>query len=327
MPAVYVDRRDIRIEYAPGVIVLRGPDGQPQRIPLAQVDYLLTRSNLSIDTAVLTNLAEQGTAILLMDGRAGNRVAYVDGYRHGSAARRIRQYRAYLDAGFRLRLSRLLMIGKLRNQHRLLRDALAMRPDQRRMLVRGMQSLRSAMNSALTTDGIDSLRGIEGAAAAAYFGSYASILPADCGFNGRNRRPPRDPVNAALSLGYSLLQADALRAIRLAGLDPMLGTYHDLAPGRDSLACDLTELHRADIDRIVWRLFAERALQTEHFESLNGAVLMKKAARASFYPAYEAWAAANRTRLLQRAQAYSKALPPLADMPDPEVQPDTDQRP
>lgn len=316
MPAVYIDRRDIRIEYAPGVLVLRGPDGPPQRIPLAQVDYLLTRSNLSIDTAVLTHLAEQGSAVLLMDGRAGNRVAYVDGYRHGSAARRIRQYRAHVDPAFRLRMSRLLMIGKLRSQHRLLRDALLQRPDQRRSLLRGTQSLRAAITSALRTDSVERLRGIEGAAAAAYFSAYATILPPDCGFSGRNRRPPRDPANAALSLGYSLLHADALRAIRLAGLDPMLGVYHDLAAGRDSLACDLTELHRAGVDRLVWRLFAERELRAEQFESLNGAVLMKKVARASFYPAYEAWAATRRTALLHRAQAYVKALPQGNDAPD-----------
>jgi CRISP-associated protein Cas1 len=77
---------------------------------------------------------------------------------------------------------------------------------------------------------------LEGAAAAMYFEAYQQIFPADFKFNGRHRRPPPDPVNALLSLCYTLIHHEAVNALKMYGLDPMLGFYHQPYYGRDSLA-------------------------------------------------------------------------------------------
>lgn len=100
------------------------------------------------------------------------------------------------------------------------------------------------------------------------------MLPPALGFTGRNRRPPRDPANACLSLGYTLLHAEAVTAAQAAGLDPLLGFYHRPAFGRESLASDLIEPLRAEVDAWVAALFRDRALREDHFtrpESPGGA--------------------------------------------------------
>jgi len=153
------------------------------------------------------------------------------------------------------------------------------------------------------------LRGYEGAATQAFFAGYRAMLPASCGFDGRNRRPPRDPVNATLSLGYTLSHGDALRAAYRAGLDPSLGLLHEPHYGRDSLACDLNELARGRVEWMVWRLFAEQWLRAEDFHpQADGAVWLGKSARARFYAHYEQHAGNHRRWLRQAAQFLARAL-------------------
>jgi CRISPR-associated protein Cas1 len=151
---------------------------------------------------------------------------------------------------------------------------------------------------------IASLRGFEGAAAAAYFGAYVHLFPGSLNFSGRNKRPPPDPVNVCLSLGYTLLHYDAVRACQTVGLDAMLGFYHDVCFNRESLACDLMEPLRPVIDAWVWQLFRDRQLRLEHFSDDNGRCQMNKAGRQCFYAFYETKAGPVR-RLLRR---YGYAL-------------------
>ena len=155
---------------------------------------------------------------------------------------------------------------------------------------------------------IASLRGIEGAAARAYFHGLAALFPASLEFSGRNRRPPRDPVNACLSLGYTLLHFDAVRACHIAGLDPLLGFYHRPSFGRESLASDLIEPLRPHLDRQVWHLFRDRILHADHFSQDKGACLLGKAGRAAFYQDYESHAAATRRLLLRQCRILAKHL-------------------
>jgi CRISPR-associated endonuclease Cas1 len=95
--------------------------------------------------------------------------------------------------------------------------------------------------------------------------AMAAVMPPALQFTGRNRRPPRDPVNACLSLGYTLLHAQAVQACAVAGLDPLLGFYHRPAFGRESLASDLIEALRPAVDLWVWELVRSRTLLEDHF--------------------------------------------------------------
>jgi CRISPR-associated protein Cas1 len=192
--------------------------------------------------------------------------------------------------------------SKLRAQVRLVRQALAARPDCHKVLSDTLASLQASLDALANPEHPaepQRIRGLEGAAARAYFQGLAALFPPGLGFAGRNRRPPRDPVNACLSLAYTLLHFDAVRAAHIAGLDPLLGFYHRPAFGRESLASDLIEPLRPQADAWVWQLFRQRKLRAEHFGHDGNACLLGKAGREVFYQDYETFAAAPR-RLLRR---------------------------
>jgi CRISPR-associated protein Cas1 len=152
------------------------------------------------------------------------------------------------------------------------------------------------------------LRGLEGAGAAAYFEGFADLLPASLHFAGRNRRPPRDPVNAMLSLGYTLLHAEAVLALYGAGLDPFVGFFHALDYGRESLACDVVEPLRVEVEQHVLMLFRSEKLRADDFSLAAGACLLGKAGRTRFYAEWEEPVARLRKRLADSVADVASAV-------------------
>lgn len=130
-------------------------------------------------------------------------------------------------------------------------------------------------------DSLDGLSGVEGMAARRYFEGIAALLPDDLGFEGRNRRPPRDVANAALSYGYSILLSAAVTAIRIAGLDPYAGFLHSDAHNRPSLALDLMEEFRPVlVDAAVLTLFRRGSMSSgsaRSEEKRSGVLLIEQA--------------------------------------------------
>ncbi|MBW8269025.1 CRISPR-associated endonuclease Cas1 [Caldovatus aquaticus] len=303
MATLFLDRREAVIESAAGALLVRGGDGALARAPLALAERVVLRGPARISTGAIAAIAEAGAALLVLSGRHGRPAAAMLGRAHADAAIRIGQFRLALDGAARVRIAALLLRRKLAGQRRLLGRALQRRPDRRLPLRRGLEALAEAQHRLrrLAAEGASPARlmGVEGAAAAAYFEAFAAILPPALGFAGRNRRPPRDPVNAALSLAYTLGHFEAVREAHLAGLDPAVGFLHALAPGRESLACDLVEPLRPHLDHLVWRLFAEERLRGAHFTRDGAACLLGKAGRLAFYAAWEE-AAAPLRRALRR---------------------------
>jgi CRISPR-associated protein Cas1 len=209
-------------------------------VPLHLLERIVLRSNVRVESSALARLADSGIALAAFGGRIGDKLAMVHGHCHNDGARRIGQYRRYDDPDWQRRWAHRLVLAKLNRQRRLLARGLAERADLRHPLTTALAALDGAIARILADPflGVVSLRGIEGAAAAAYFKGFCALFPASLDFTGRNRRPPRDPVNAVLSLGYTLLHAEAVRAAYGAGLDPIIGYYHRLDFGRDSLASD-----------------------------------------------------------------------------------------
>ena len=138
---------------------------------------------------------------------------------------------------------------------------------------------------------LDVVRGIEGDAAARYFGVFGLLLSEKSGFtfDGRNRRPPRDGVNALLSFVYSLLGKDISGALQGVGLDPQVGFLHADRPGRDSLAQDiLEEFHAWWIDRLVFSLVNRKQIQISDFVTeASGAVQLKDDSRKHLFQALQ----------------------------------------
>lgn len=307
MGTIFIDRRGTALSYQSGALMVRVPGDKPKSIPLRMIKRLVLHGASQLDSGLLTQLAEHGIGLLAMPGRGSRRSAFLFGTGHGDAARRLGQYRLVSERDSQLIWARRIVALKIGNSRRLLSQAALERLDQRRALHNAGLSLAAMAIAARQAPSVATLRGMEGSAAAVFFRAYGALLPTSAGFSGRNRRPPRDPVNAALSLGYALLHGDALRALCNAGLDPLLGFLHETTYNRESLACDLVEIGRANIDRLVWRLFAEQQLRPEMFGQEGEAVLLRKSARAVFFSAYELMAPRHRRWFGRAANRLAKA--------------------
>jgi CRISPR/Cas system-associated endonuclease Cas1 len=131
----------------------------------------------------------------------------------------------------------------------------------------------------------------KGATARVWFSCLAAAAPGQWQFSGRNRRPPRDPLNALLSLSYTLVEGEIRRAVQAHGLDPARGFLHQPAPARDSLVLDLLEIYRPSVDAFALDLL-HNSLEPKHFDqSQRDGCRLSQDGRRIFYPA---WARARR---------------------------------
>lgn len=317
MTTLYLDRRHTSLKLEGRALAIYTEDQRRGTVPIHLLEAVVMRSAVTLQSSLLANLADAGVSVLIFAGRNAGKFAQIHGRAHNDGARRIGQLRRVDDPGWCLTWTRRLVRGKLRRQQRLLRTALHARPDQRRALLNACEHLQRAggrcADPAITR--LDTLCGIEGAAAAAYFSGYLTLFAPQLEFTGRNRRPPRDPVNAVLSLSYTLLHAEAARACYAAGLDPIIGYYHVLDFGRESLACDLIEPIRPLVDTWVWQQFRERHLLADHFTHDGDACLLGKAGRQHFYAAWELFIRPRRRLLRRFCRALAVRLAALASEP------------
>ncbi|HDL2139138.1 TPA: type I-C CRISPR-associated endonuclease Cas1 [Mannheimia haemolytica] len=153
-------------------------------------------------------------------------------------------------------------------------------------------ALNYSLQQLKIADNLNLIRGIEGDAAARYFGMFSHLIKENSGFHfdGRNRRPPRDGVNALLSFLYSILGKDISGALQGVGLDPQIGFLHADRPGRDSLAQDILEEFRAWwVDRMVLSLINRGQVKPDDFVTeASGAVTLKPEARKLLFQTLQA---------------------------------------
>jgi CRISP-associated protein Cas1 len=327
MATLILDRSDLELR-CDGAAALAVYEGGERRgtVPLKLIERVVLQGTVRLDTGVLGRLAQAGVPTILLGARSSRRVATLLGPAHRDASIRLAQFQRAHDAAWCADWSQRLVLRKARAQLRLLRCALDKRPDVRKPLLDPIESIETVVRSLSCDAGIlpDRVRGYEGACAAAYFRGYCALFAESLAFRGRNRRPPKDPVNAALSLAYTMLHFDAVRATHVAGLDPMIGFYHRPAHGRESLACDLIEPLRPHADAWVQTLFCERSLRTEHFSQDNGQCLLGKAGRERFYASWESYAPTPRRWLRRHCAALANALRSPMDILDGPVGPDGD---
>ncbi len=176
------------------------------------------------------------------------------------------QYRAAVDEAGRLERARRLVAAKLANAAAVLRDIQSNRPGIP-VLTHSMAQLERSSAAAAAADSPQTLLGVEGAAARVYFEGFAAGFAGEIGFAGRQRRPPPDPANAMLSFGYVMLGNLLAGLIEARGLDPAIGFFHEIRPGRSSLALDLLEeLRHPAVDRFVLRLVNLKIMRADMFE-------------------------------------------------------------
>ena len=212
---------------------------------------------------------EVRVVLMTTDGRYLGRVA---GPQSRNGDLRLAQYRVVTDPKRSVAIARDIVRAKIHNQRMLLmrRQRVAKDPDIALALTR-TRRIEAQLDQAQTADEV---RGMEGAAAQAYFGVFGRLIQNPLfSFCGRNRRPPRDPVNAMLSFGYTVVGALLEGDVEAAGLDPALGCLHAPAYGRPSLMLDLLEEFRPVlVDRVVLRLLNRKQLVPTDFGAPDAAV-------------------------------------------------------
>jgi len=198
------------------------------------------------------------------------------------------QFRRADDEWFCLRVARAIVATKIRNQRTLLQRNHVEPPE------RSLEILKRLAKQALSAGSLETLLGIEGTAAASYFGGFSGMLKAADGedvptfdFTTRNRRPPKDPVNALLSLGYGVLTRDLTIICQTVGFDPFIGFYHQPRFGRPALALDLMEGFRPLIvDSAVLTAINTQMVTPDDFVRSGQAVALTARGRKRFFQAY-----------------------------------------
>jgi CRISP-associated protein Cas1 len=308
MSTLFIDRRGADVDAEGDTVVVRAEGERKGTVPLKPLERVVVKGSARLTTRLLTKLAEHGIGLLVLGGRTHKPGATLIGRPSSDTTLRLAQASLLTDELSRAAIAQVLVLGKVKGQLEFLREAEATR-GRSIDFDRGIEALTRALSEvAAPNPARPRLRGLEGAAAAAYFAAYGSLFPASLAFTGRNRRPPRDPVNACLSLGYTLLHFDAVREAATVGLDPLIGVYHDILAGRESLACDLAEPFRPAVDRFVVRLFAEGELRPEHFSTTKDGCLMGKTARHNFYAAYELAAVSHRRALARLSRDLAEVI-------------------
>ena len=257
------------------------------RVPLHNLEAVVSFGYTGVSPALMGACAARGVALSFLSG-GGRFLARVSGETHGNVTLRRQQYRYSDDSAQSVRIARNCIAGKLCNARWVLERAARdypLRLDAEKLraksaiLAQGVRNVRACADA-------DTLRGLEGEAAAVYFSVFDDLILQQkeaFSFCGRSKRPPLDPVNALLSFAYTLLAHMCGAALETAGLDPYVGFFHTDRPGRMSLALDLMEeLRCAMADRFVLTLINNRIVKRADFTYReNGAVLLSASARRS----------------------------------------------
>lgn len=269
------------------VVIYRGKQ-EVGRYPLHLFDGILSFSYSGASPALMGACAEKQVALSFCTPR-GKFLARVCGKSHGNVLLRRTQYRMADDLDKSCLAARCFILGKVYNSRqsveRVLRDH-RLRVDEERLTSASGQ-LKEALPVIAEETNMDSLRGLEGAAATVYFQVMDEMILSrkeEFFFRGRSRRPPLDRTNAMLSFAYSLLERDCASALEAVGLDSYVGFMHRDKPGRESLALDLMEeLRPCFADRFVLTLINNRVVSAEMFEIReSGAVYLKEEGRREF---------------------------------------------
>ncbi len=248
MPPIYVVQQGARlcIENRRLAVELEGQT--LSSTPLSQVSEVVLFGNVGLTTPVIDTMLAQGTPVVFLTQHGDYRGRLVGSPTPHVPLRRA-QYARAGEPGFVLALAQAFVTAKLSHQRVLLlrhnRDLND--PD----IAAAARQMSDALEAVPRKTGLPALRGVEGAATAAYFGGLRRLLGPEWHFDRRARQPPPDPVNVLLSLGYTLMANTADGAVQAAGLDPYLGVLHDLAYGRPALALDLLEEFRPVVDGLV----------------------------------------------------------------------------
>lgn len=298
---LHVFTEDVYLSLDGKNVVAKREGKEVGRVPLHTLEAIQTFSYMGASPALMGACAEQGISLGFFD-RRGRLLADIHGACRGNVLLRKEQCILSTDPEKSLVIAKNFIVGKLFNCRWVLERTT--RDHGPRIDVDGVkkvsEKLAGSLEAARLSESMDGLRGIEGDAAAAYFSVFDELILRDKEtffFKERNRRPPMDPVNAMLSLFYTVLARDCSSALEAVGLDPYVGFMHADRPGRRSLALDcMEELRPVMVDRFVVTAINNRVVGSGDFELReSGEALLTDSGRKALF---EQWQARKREQIV-----------------------------
>ena len=279
MTKVILDKRNLSLDYATDCMIVRADNQPPRTLPLSRIEQLICMHSVQLTTQLIGQLHKRGIDLIVMNQRYADHSFAIFADQKNQVERRCRQYAWQLHEQGRLPFAKHLCDHKFTILKRALNTVEGTAQTQQKIAQIQMQLIQCEQEQ--------TLRGIEGSIQRIAFEQWRHLLPSQLGFTKRERRPPKDPVNAILSLTYTLIHHEAVRQAHKYALDPQLGFYHRVAFGRQSLACDLMEPVRPRAELWITQLFVSGVLNLRHFSQTDGRCLLGKAGRELFYAAYD----------------------------------------
>jgi CRISPR-associated protein Cas1 len=298
--ALYLNTPGYRVGCKDEVLTIKDKDKLIEEVRVRDVSHVALFGNVQISTQAIQALCELEVPVTYFS-MGGWFYGITRGHALKNVFLRMEQFRLAREEKTCLSLARQFVHGKIRN-HRTLLMRNHLEPPEATIT-----KLKRASEDALTASSLEELLGVEGAAASLYFQQFSGMVKVEedlpglglqvestkqrrfnFNFNNRNRRPPTDPVNAMLSLAYSLLTKDCTLALLAVGFDPYLGFYHQPRFGRPALGLDLMEEFRPLIaESTVLSCINNRVITDTDFVKAGQAVNLSAAGRKRFFQTYE----------------------------------------
>ncbi len=280
---LYVTEQGARIGIRSGRVVVSQGREELQQVRLIDVSQISIYGNVQISSQMMRAAFREGIPVCWFS-YGGWFQGIAEGLPSKHVDLRRRQVAIAVQAG--LPIAQSMIEGKLRNSRTFLRR------NARADVTREVDQIKSLADGVGDSESIESLLGMEGTGARIYFSQFSSMLRDESlgvfDFNGRNRRPPKDPVNCLLSYVYALLTKDLTATAIAVGLDPYLGVFHRPRFGRPALALDLAEEFRPLVgESVVVNAINNGEVGPKDFQVRAGAVSLSQNGRRSVLSAYE----------------------------------------
>lgn len=301
MAVLYVDEYGCTLRALEGRLVAEKNGVELASVRVQELEAVVIRENCAITSSAVSEMLDNGIDVAFIN-RRNEYAGRLETPPGKNLPLRRQQYKLADDDAFCLSVAKRFVAAKLANM-----SAIALRygrSDEEPALTQYAAHLREAAKAAGIADSMQELLGIEGAGSRHYFAAVARIVRPPFVFEGRNRRPPQDPVNAMLGFAYALLENAIDTTLAIVGLDPFCGFYHRDVYGRHGLALDIMEEFRPVVaDSVVFNICRRGILDpVSHFESRDGGVYLNEEGRQRFFCAFHA-------RLKQCVKVHPDAEP------------------
>ncbi len=288
MSVIYVKEQGALVQKSGERIIISKGASTLLEAPVIQMENIALIGNVQITTQALHMLMEKGIDVSYFS-YSGRYLGHAAAEASKNIFLRFQQYGFYLDEKKRLDMAKLIVRNKIQNQmaiirgHRWENSEHDWKKDLEQM-ERHQQTLTDKISP-------NEVLGVEGICSNIYFGAFGQMLKCDFEFHGRNRRPPKDPINVIISLAYTFLTKEMCSALDAESFETYLGFLHGIRYGRKSLALDMIEEFRQPmIDRFVLLLFNKHMVGKYDFEFPGeGDVVLNEDGFRKFCTEYEKW--------------------------------------